>query len=264
MSFTELCGVFDAPRIVGLSAIAVIGIFLTALMFAQRSFIFKCLGWGTLVCTLMLFAGDFFELPALMFASCFIFIVLITIYQQELRELVIKITGTRTFTPKKNSSTADTISEMIDVVAQTAVEFSREKTGALMIVERRVKLDDVARSGVEIDAKATPYLLRNIFFDKAPLHDGAVLIRNARIASASCILPLTAKTDIDPDLGTRHRAAIGMSEVSDAIIVVVSEETGVISVAYKSELTRDYSFQALHAFLEKNMHISPENASDKR
>ena len=140
---------------------------------------------------------------------------------------------------------------------------SRNHTGALIVLERHIKLDDVARSGVELDAKVSSYLLRNIFYDKAPLHDGAVIIRNCRIWSASCILPLTSRTDIDQDLGTRHRAAIGLSEICDAIVLVVSEETGFISVAHRGELVQDYSFQSLHAFLTRNLlHESEESGQN--
>ena len=97
------------------------------------------------------------------------------------------------------------------------------------------------------------FLLRNLFFDKAPLHDGAVIVDEARIAAAGCLLPLTRRTDVDCDLGTRHRAAIGMSESSDAIIIVVSEETGTISVAYDCHLSRDYTVESLKDFLTKKI-----------
>ena len=109
------------------------------------------------------------------------------------------------------------------------------------------------QTGIVINANVNSFLLRNIFFNRAPLHDGAVIIDEARIAAAGCLLPLTRRTDVDGDLGTRHRAAIGMSESSDAIIIVVSEETGIISVAYDCELTRNYTVESLRKFLMKKI-----------
>jgi diadenylate cyclase len=121
---------------------------------------------------------------------------------------------------------------------------SRTRTGALIVMERSTKLGDIIRSGVELDAKVTAYLIRNVFYNKAPLHDGAMIIRNGRICAASCFLPLTERA-INQDLGTRHRAALGMSEISDALIIVVSEETGTISIAYDGELKRNQNYQTL-------------------
>jgi diadenylate cyclase len=143
--------------------------------------------------------------------------------------------------------------ESIDAIAQAASELSRLKTGALIVFERNDQLGDVVRSGIEIDAKVTSYLLRNIFFDKSPLHDGAVVIRDRRICAAGCLLQLSRRSDLDPSLGTRHRAAIGMSENSDAIVIVVSEETGIISVAYRRQITRNFTYSTLKAFLYKVM-----------
>ena len=205
----------------------------------------------------LLFLSSLFGLSLLhdiaVLAVFLMMIALTVVYQTELRET---LSGVFSFTrhhggKNKQAASAQVHSDAIDAVCQAVVDLSRNKTGALIVLERMMKLDDISRSGVEIDAKVSPYLLRNIFFNKAPLHDGAVIVRNSRIASAACILPLTLRTDVDPDLGTRHRAAIGMSEISDAVIVVVSEETGTISVAYHSTLTRDFSYQALRATLSK-------------
>ena len=117
------------------------------------------------------------------------------------------------------------------------------------MITRTTQFDDVINTGVKINADVNPYLLRNLFFNKAPLHDGAVIIDDGRIAAAGCLLPLTRRTDVDGDLGTRHRAALGMSEVSDAIIVIVSEETGIVSVAYDCTLTRNFTPESLRKFL---------------
>ncbi len=260
-SFAEI---FTPNRILEIILILAVGIAIAVLLFMQKSFMFRCLAWVVSCCSVLLMTATIFNLPTLRAFTFGMLLVFIIIYQQELRELVIKITGIRSFANKKTAANTNTIMHMIDAVAQTAVELSRTRTGALIVLERKIILDDIARSGIEIDAKATPYLMRNIFFDKAPLHDGAILIRNARVASAACILPLTVRNDIDQDLGTRHRAAIGMSEASDAVVIVVSEETGIISVAFKSELTRDHSFQSLHTLLTENLLQPSESIQENR
>ena len=183
------------------------------------------------------------------------FVGVFVVFQTEIREALADIGGyfysnLRGITKDKQSRTEQQ-DEVLDAVCQAVSDLSRSKTGALIVFERNVPLTDVMRTGVELDAVVTPYLLRNIFFNKAPLHDGAVVIRNRRVAVAGCLLPLSRNGNIDPDLGTRHRSAIGMSESSDALVVVVSEETGIISVAFKSGITRDYSYQSLRALLYK-------------
>ena len=123
------------------------------------------------------------------------------------------------------------------------------KTGALIVIGMRSDLTLIAESGIAIDAKISTPLLKNIFFKNAPLHDGAVLVKNDRVVAAKCILPVT-QTDVPKDYGTRHRAAIGMSEISDAIIVVVSEETGGISIAENGLLQRDIDSVRLQQLLQ--------------
>lgn len=136
-------------------------------------------------------------------------------------------------------------------VAETAEIFSRQKTGALIVFENETKLSDIASTGVEINADTSIALLGNIFFNKAPLHDGAVIISSGKVKSAGCILPLTTRNeDVDMNLGTRHRASLGITEVSDAVVVVVSEETGTISVSENGQLTSNYSRDSLIEKLE--------------
>ncbi len=143
--------------------------------------------------------------------------------------------------------------QIIDNVCSAVRELSSTKTGALIVIGRTTKLDDVTSTGVKVNADVNSFLLRNLFFDKAPLHDGAVVIDDGRIAYAGCILPLTRRNDFDGDLGTRHKAAIGLSEISDAIIIIVSEETGIISVAMDYSLTREYTPDTLRKFLLQNI-----------
>lgn len=151
----------------------------------------------------------------------------------------------------KNSEESEAITKSIIATADTATLFSSSKTGALIVFEREVKLSDIASTGTVIDSDPSVALLSNIFFNKAPLHDGAVIIREGRVFAAGCILPLTDRNkEIDINLGTRHRAAIGMSEVSDAVVVVVSEETGAISVAVNGIIKRDYDRETLASFLQ--------------
>lgn len=143
-------------------------------------------------------------------------------------------------------------SNAINHICAAVAELAHTKTGALIVIQRTTKLEDIIQTGVTINADVNSSLLRNLFFNKAPLHDGAVVIDDeAHIVAAGCLLPLTRRQDINSDLGTRHRAAIGMSETSDAIIVVVSEETGIISVASQCELTRNYTVDALRGMLSK-------------
>ena len=176
-------------------------------------------------------------------------IVLVVIFQPELRRMLEKLGG-KSF--REILSTKEEKRDIDRVITQTvnACEImSKERTGALIVFERTTSLMDYQKSGTVIDAIVSTELLRNIFFIKAALHDGAVIIHNERIAAAGCVLPLTENHNISSDLGTRHRAGIGMSEVSDAVVVIVSEETGTISVAIGGMLKRHLAPQTLEKLL---------------
>ena len=165
-------------------------------------------------------------------------IALVIMFQPELRRMLEKI-GSKSL--RELLSTKQEQREIDRVIGETvnACEImSRERTGVLIVFERETSLIDYQKTGTVIDARVSSELLRNLFFTKASLHDGAVIIRNERIAAAGCVLPLTQSRNISSDLGTRHRAGIGMSEVSDAVVVIVSEETGTISVAVNGMLKR--------------------------
>ena len=129
--------------------------------------------------------------------------------------------------------------------ADTSILFSRSRTGALLVFEREIMLSDIASTGTVVDAETSVALFGNIFFNKAPLHDGASIIRDGKLFAAGCILPLTSDKSVDINLGTRLRAALGISEQSDAVVLVVSEETGVISLAVGGELMRDFTRDTL-------------------
>lgn len=130
---------------------------------------------------------------------------------------------------------------------------SESKTGALIVIEQSTGLSEVVESGTIIDAKVSSALLENIFVVNTPLHDGATIIKNGRIYASGCVLPLTDDKTINKKLGTRHRAAIGLSEVSDALVIIVSEETGVISLAVNGRITRNYDKDKLISILTKLM-----------
>ena len=143
--------------------------------------------------------------------------------------------------------------ENIYKVVIAATELAKTKTGALIAIERDIKLQDIADTGIIMNAEVSPQLLVNIFNPKTPLHDGAVIISDNKIKSAACILPLSSDKRISKGLGTRHRSAVGMSQESDAIVVVVSEETGKISVAKDGTLIVDVKEEALKQILIKNL-----------
>ena len=142
-------------------------------------------------------------------------------------------------------------------------EMSEKKIGALIVIEREIILNEVASTGVKIDATVSKELIGSIFFPNSPLHDGAVIVRDGRVCAAGCILPLTQNTNISSDLGTRHRASIGVSEQSDAVVVVVSEETGQISVVNKGVLQRDVSDGVLIEYLTSHLAPSTQGQSKK-
>ncbi len=142
------------------------------------------------------------------------------------------------------------VTNAIAEVANATYALQRLRMGALIVFERNTKLGEIAETGTIVDASITAQLVGNVFFNKAPLHDGAAIVRGARLYAAGCILPLTSNDTISADLGTRHRAALGMSENSDAVVVVVSEETGQISIALNGVLTRNYTRDTLAARLE--------------
>lgn len=130
-------------------------------------------------------------------------------------------------------------------IVQSCEEMSEKNIGALIVFEHKTLLGDVAKTGIELEAKVTPELVQNIFFPNSPLHDGAAIIREEHIYAAGCVLPLTQNPDVPSDLGMRHRAALGMSESSDAMVLVTSEETGGISLAHKGELQRELTGEQL-------------------
>lgn len=193
--------------------------------------------------------------------------MLIVIFQPELRRALEQL-GTNKFSKYfgiDNDVNAK-IKENIYKIAIAAMELSKTGTGALMVIEREIKIEDIIATGIAMESEISPQLLVNIFEPKTPLHDGAVVISNHKIAAASCMLPLADDKDIARELGTRHRAAIGISKESDCIVVVVSEETGKVSIAKDGTLIADVREDVLKKILMKNLirEVKPKAKSNVR
>lgn len=180
-------------------------------------------------------------------------IAIVILFQPELRRMLDHMTNIKL---KEFLFTQKVSQEIIPTIEQTvrACEvMSRERVGALIVFSRHSHLDEYFKTGTMIDAAVSEQLIRNVFFPKASLHDGAMIIRDNRITAAGCVLPLSESVRLNADLGTRHRAAVGMSEVSDAVVVVVSEETGAISVAVGGVLKRHLAPQTLERLLHNEL-----------
>jgi diadenylate cyclase len=175
--------------------------------------------------------------------SAFFAVAVLVIFQPELRRLLAELGNLPLF------SSASEQRESIEVIIQTCERLAEVKIGALIAIEQSIQLQEAVESGVPVDCEATPEMLETIFFPNNAIHDGGVILKGDRITYAACIFPLTQRRDLNKSLGTRHRAAIGLSEETDAVIVVVSEETGMISHAYKGQLVRGVSLEELRAFL---------------
>lgn len=176
----------------------------------------------------------------------------IIIFQPEIRRALEHL-GRTAFNDRHILEDEETMERVVTEIVNSVDSLSKSRTGALIIIEQITGLEDVIKTGTRIDALVSSALLENIFVVNTPLHDGATIIRNDRIVSSGCFLPLTSNTEINKKLGTRHRAAIGISENSDALIIVVSEETGTVSLAANGGLTRNYTKDRLKDILIKIM-----------
>ena len=190
-------------------------------------------------------------------------LALIIVFQPELRRALEKMGRSRFSNIFKPDAPAEySVFDMISAIKETVGSLSLSKTGALIVIERETKLGEVIRTGTTVDAMVSPQILENIFFPNSPLHDGAVILKKGRIAAASCYLPLTNDESLNKQLGTRHRAAIGISETADCVAIVVSEETGKISLALGGDLTRNLTPDSLAKWLEKLLVPSDEENPD--
>ncbi|MBO5439311.1 MAG: diadenylate cyclase CdaA [Clostridia bacterium] len=212
---------------------------------------------GILFLVVFLFVCQLLSLKAMKFILTSIFevgiVLIVIVFQPELRAALEKmgdnsIKGVKSIGERKNNT--QTLA-MIDEVSNAIFDLAKSKTGAIIVFERNTKLGDLILTGTVINAQVSTFLIKNIFFNKAPLHDGAVIVRDNRLYSAGCLLPLSVNPDIIKDLGTRHRAAIGVSENSDCVAVVVSEETGIVSIAHEGHIYRNFTRATMKKRLEE-------------
>ena len=180
-------------------------------------------------------------------------LALIILFQPEIRRILEQMGSKRFIAFFTHTEDVNVIEQTIGQTVLACTEMSQSRTGALIVFEREMLLDDMVRSGTVLDASVSSELLKNIFFVKAPMHDGAVIVRNGRVLGAGCMLPLSKNVNLSRDLGMRHRAGIGMSENSDAVVVIVSEETGSISVAIGGMLKRHLKPETLENLLRNEL-----------
>lgn len=185
--------------------------------------------------------------------SVYFAVAVLVIFQPELRRMLARLGNLQLF------ATAHEQRENIEVIIQTAERLAEVRIGALIAIEQSIQLREAVESGIAVDCVATPEMLESIFFPNNAIHDGGVILKGDRIAYAACIFPLTRRQNLNKSLGTRHRAAIGLSEETDAVVVVVSEENGAISYAYNGHLARSVTLEALRAFLSSIL-VQPEKS----
>ncbi len=221
---------------------------------------------GLIVLLVIFLVSDWFNLVTLKWLLTMVgeslLVVAVIIFQPELRRALESVGRSNLRKIGKNQlidSERERIEKSIGDVCKAVGNMHESKTGALIVFERETALGEIINTGTAVDALVSTELVQNIFYPKSPLHDGGMVIRGDRIMSAGCILPLTANGDLNSGLGTRHRAAIGMSELSDAVVVVVSEETGNISIAHKGNIQRNYNPISLREELNKFLIKEKEN-----
>lgn len=199
---------------------------------------------GLIVLFLIYFIADWWKLTTMKWVLSrfvdYIIIAIAIIFQPELRRILERVGHTKLMTAQGDLS-ENPLEDCIEKVSRAAGAMQESKTGALIVFERSTQLGEIIDTGTVINATPSVAMVGNVFFPKSPLHDGALIIRDGRLYAAGCILPLTRREDISSQLGTRHRAAIGITEDSDAVVLVVSEETGVISIVSNGVITRNYN-----------------------
>ena len=216
---------------------------------------------GLVVLLVVTQVSDWFNLNVINFLLTNVmqvgFLALIIVFQPELRRALEQAGRTKLgdFIFASDSGSKQIMEQTIVEICSAVGTLSSTKTGGLIVIERNTRIGDVTLTGTQLESKVTKELLLNIFYPNTPLHDGAVIIKDNQIKAAGCLLPLCESKNLSSELGTRHRAAIGMSETSDALVIVVSEETGKISVAKDGSLTRNYTPETLKRSLEKNLII---------
>ena len=227
---------------------------------------------GLIVICIFLLIASFFQMNTILWIAknvlSFAVMALIVIIQPELRKALEELGKKNLLAsviPFDTTHREELFSEKtIGEIVKAAVEMGRAKTGALIVIEQKISLKDYERTGIDVDGIVSSQLLINIFEHNTPLHDGAVIIRGNRVVSATCYLPLSDNLGLSKNLGTRHRAGVGISEVTDSLTVIVSEENGKISVAYEGELYRNLDADALKTHMEKILNGDAEEAAKGR
>ena len=239
--FLQINGILKTIGILDIVDTALVAYFLYRIYIMLKNTRAAALVKGLLVLVFLMLVSKWLELHAINWilekSMTVVMIALPVVFQPELRRALEQIGRGRLFR-KMVELDEQQLDEVISSVTEAAVVMSQRKVGALIVFEREVGLEERTETGVQIDGLVSDSLLLNIFEKDTPLHDGAVIIRGQRIVAASCLLPLTDARNLSQELGTRHRAALGLSEQSDALILVVSEETGTISIARNGELYR--------------------------
>ena len=212
---------------------------------------------GILILVLIMLFASFLHLTLISWLlrnalSVGVFAVVV-IFQPELRRLLEQIGKGNLSRMLIPDTDPDVVESMIVATVSACADMSRTKTGALIVFERKERLGEIIATGTRVDAAPSAELIKNIFFKNSPLHDGAMIVRAGRVCAAGCVLPLSGNQGLSRDLGTRHRAAVGMSETADSVLVVVSEETGAISVAIGGMLKRHLSPEILQKMLESEL-----------
>lgn len=228
------------------------------------------LGKGVIIFLFSLWLSHIFHLNGIYFILSHVVslgvLALVVLFQPEIRRLLEQIGSSRlrSFNPFAKAQQVTAIESAIAQTVLACTEMSKSRTGVLIVFERDILLDHIARTGTIVDAQVSSELLKNIFFVKAAMHDGAVIIREGRLLAGGCMLPLSKNVNLSRDLGMRHRAGIGMSENSDAVVVIVSEETGAISVAIGGLLKRHLMPETLEKLLMKELIPQQEEEAESK
>lgn len=251
--------VFGVIRVSDILDIAILSVFIYKLIWMTRKNSFGRVLKGVGVLLVIMALASVLKLYAVSYLFNIVIdwgvFALIVIFQPEIRRILERVGDSRLFSVLFSSQVRDlnAVEHAIKETVDAYENMSGDKVGALMVFERQNHLDDVIKTGTALDAAASAELLKNIFWNKAPLHDGAVIVRNGRIVGAGCMLPLSGNVNLSRDLGMRHRAGIGISEQSDAVVAIVSEETGSISVAVGGMLKRHLAPETFQRLLENEL-----------
>jgi len=255
---------FRPADAVDILLVTVVIFFVIRLVFRSNAFsVLK----GILVLLAVMWLSEIFEFQVLNFILASTWniglLALIILFQPELREMLGQV-GSRGIGSLIGRSELDNIETAVVETVEACRSMSWDRRGALIVFERQVKLDEIVKTGTVINASVTSELLKSIFFPKAPLHDGAVIVQNGRITGAGCMLPLTSNVNLSRDLGMRHRAGMGMSENSDAVVIIVSEETGSLSVAESGMLKRHLAPETLEKLLRLELMPQSEEKENQK